>query len=74
MLGILSDTRPVVTDGYGLSYSIGDDYIRWTATCLKDMGKKGKGAKELKKALQEAADQVKALLESSAKEAPKAKL
>lgn len=22
-------------DGYGLSYSIGDDYIRWTITSLK---------------------------------------
>ncbi|KAG6834395.1 hypothetical protein H0H93_009925 [Arthromyces matolae] len=25
----------VVPDGYGLSYSIGDDYIRWTITSLK---------------------------------------
>ncbi len=27
----------VVPDGYGLSYSIGDDYIRWTITSLKTM-------------------------------------
>jgi carnitine O-acetyltransferase len=27
--------RSVVPDGYGLSYSIGDDYIRWTITSLK---------------------------------------
>jgi carnitine O-acetyltransferase len=25
----------VVPDGYGLSYSIGDDHIRWTITSLK---------------------------------------
>ena len=25
----------VVPDGYGLSYSIGDDYVRWTITSLK---------------------------------------
>ncbi|KAG8789941.1 Carnitine O-acetyltransferase mitochondrial [Serendipita sp. 398] len=63
----------VVPDGYGLSYSIGDGYIRWTMTCLKDMSRKGKGAKELKKALEEAAEMVKALLASVAQE-PKAKL
>ncbi|CAG7852254.1 Carnitine O-acetyltransferase, mitochondrial Short=Carnitine acetylase; Flags: Precursor [Serendipita indica DSM 11827] len=63
----------VVPDGYGLSYSIGDGYIRWTMTCLKEMGKKDKGAKDLKQALTEAADMVKALLESTASE-PKAKL
>ena len=28
-------SNPVVPDGYGLSYSIGDDYIRWTITSLK---------------------------------------
>ena len=25
----------VVPDGYGLSYSIGDDHIRWTITSMK---------------------------------------
>ena len=58
----------VVPDGYGLSYSIGDGYIRWTMTCLAEMSKKDKGAKDLKKALTEAADMVKALLESVASE------
>ena len=33
MLTTLS--RAVVPDGYGLSYSIGDDYLRWTITSLK---------------------------------------
>lgn len=27
--------RAVVPDGYGLSYSIGDDYVRWTITSRK---------------------------------------
>lgn len=53
----------VVPDGYGLSYSIDDGYIRWTMTCLKEMGKKDKGAKALKAALTEAANEVKGLLE-----------
>ncbi|KIM28465.1 hypothetical protein M408DRAFT_23835 [Serendipita vermifera MAFF 305830] len=64
----------VVEDGYGLSYSIGDGYIRWTMTCNKDMGHKEKGAKEMKKALEEAAEMVKAMLESSTPETGKAKL
>jgi carnitine O-acetyltransferase len=68
------NVRSVVPDGYGLSYSIGDEYIRWTVTCLKEIGKKGKGAKDMKKVLQEAADEVKALLDSSTKDSPKARL
>jgi carnitine O-acetyltransferase len=64
----------VVPDGYGLSYSIGDGYIRWTMTCLKDMSRKKKGSKDLKKALQEAADMVKDLLEKAGKEAEKPRL
>ena len=28
-------SRAVVPDGYGLSYSIGGDYLRWTITSLK---------------------------------------
>ena len=36
-------------------------------TCLKEMGKKNKGAKDLKKVLKEAADEVKALLERAGK-------
>ena len=31
----LTSLCAVVPDGYGLSYSIGDDYIRWTITSLK---------------------------------------
>jgi carnitine O-acetyltransferase len=31
---VLTALRVVVPDGYGLSYSIGDDYIRWTITSL----------------------------------------
>ncbi|PVF97619.1 putative carnitine O-acetyltransferase mitochondrial precursor [Serendipita vermifera] len=64
----------VVPDGYGLSYSIGDGYIRWTMTCLKDMSRKKKGSKDLKAALQEAADMVKELLERAGKEVEKPKL
>ena len=32
---MLTAHRAVVPDGYGLSYSIGDDHIRWTITSLK---------------------------------------
>jgi carnitine O-acetyltransferase len=32
---VLTALRAVVPDGYGLSYSIGDDHIRWTITSLK---------------------------------------
>ena len=46
----------VVPDGYGLSYSIGDDYIRWTITSLK------RDTAELKNHLGQAAAQVKAML------------
>lgn len=42
-------------------------------TCLKEMGKKNKGAKDLKKVLQEAADEVKGLLERVGKPSEEAK-
>ena len=62
----------VVPDGYGLSYGIGADHIRWTITSLKRRGD------ELKHYLQEAATEVKAMMERAAKEkeaqVPKAKL
>ncbi|KDR82388.1 hypothetical protein GALMADRAFT_237669 [Galerina marginata CBS 339.88] len=61
----------VVTDGYGLSYSIGDDYIRWTITSLK------RETAVLKHYIAEAATDVKHMLEAAAKkdkEAEKAKL
>jgi carnitine O-acetyltransferase len=32
---VLTSLPAVVPDGYGLSYSIGDDHIRWTITSLK---------------------------------------
>ncbi|KAJ7600807.1 acyltransferase ChoActase/COT/CPT [Mycena floridula] len=47
----------VVPDGYGLSYSIGDDYIRWTITSLK------RGTAELKHYLAEAATETRAMME-----------
>ena len=46
----------MVPDGYGLSYSIGDDYIRWTITSLK------RNTAELKHHLAEAASEVKKML------------
>ena len=59
-------SNPVVPDGYGLSYSIGDDYIRWTITSLK------RGTKVLKRYLAEAASEVKAMLEAAEKAEGKA--
>lgn len=49
-------------DGYGLSYSIGDDYIRWTITSLK------RGTNELKHYLAEAATETREMMEKAAKE------
>ena len=56
----------MVPDGYGLSYSIGDDYIRWTITSLK------RNTAELKHYLAEAATETRAMMERAAKEAKKA--
>lgn len=50
----------VVEDGYGLSYSIGDDYIRWTITSLK------RQTAELKHYLAEAATEVRQMLDRAA--------
>ncbi|KAF8500895.1 acyltransferase ChoActase/COT/CPT [Russula emetica] len=47
----------VVPDGYGLSYSIGDDYIRWTITSLK------LGTDEFKRCLAEAATETMQMME-----------
>lgn len=52
----------VVPDGYGLSYSIGDEYIRWTITSLK------RRTKELKHYLAEAATETREMMEQAAKE------
>lgn len=51
----------VVPDGYGLSYSIGNDYIRWTITSLK------RDTQVLKHYLAEAATEVKHMLEEAEK-------
>ncbi|KAI0821984.1 acyltransferase ChoActase/COT/CPT [Trametes gibbosa] len=53
----------VVPDGYGLSYSIGDNYIRWTITSLK------RRTAELKHYLAEAATETRAMMERAAAEA-----
>ncbi|KAI0917381.1 hypothetical protein AcW2_007518 [Taiwanofungus camphoratus] len=50
----------VVPDGYGLSYSIGDDHIRWTITSLK------KRTAELKHYLGEAATETRLMMERAA--------
>ena len=49
-------------DGYGLSYSIGDEYIRWTITSLK------RNNKQLKHYLAEAATETREMMEAAAKE------
>ncbi|THH31476.1 hypothetical protein EUX98_g2726 [Antrodiella citrinella] len=51
----------VVPDGYGLSYSIGDNHIRWTITSMK------RQTKELKHYLAEAATEIKEMMERAAK-------
>ncbi|KAI0755122.1 acyltransferase ChoActase/COT/CPT [Daedaleopsis nitida] len=53
----------VVPDGYGLSYSIGEDYIRWTITSLK------RNTAELKHYLAEAATETRIMMEKAAAEA-----
>lgn len=58
----------VVPDGYGLSYAIGDDYIRWTVTSLKGMK-----SDALRHYLAEAATEVKVMMEKAAAQ-PEAKL
>jgi len=50
----------VVPDGYGLSYSIGNEYIRWTITSLK------RHTAELKHYLAEAATETRAMMERAA--------
>ena len=50
-------SRAVVPDGYGLSYSIGDDYLQWTITSLK------LGTDEFKSCLAEAATETRQMME-----------
>ncbi len=60
-VSVLSYTYPlpcaVVPDGYGLSYSIGGDYIRWTITSLK------LETDEFKRCLAEAAAETRQMME-----------
>ncbi|KAF9071215.1 acyltransferase ChoActase/COT/CPT [Rhodocollybia butyracea] len=49
----------VVPDGYGLSYAIGDDYIRWTITSLK------RNTAEFKHYLAEAATETRVMMENA---------
>ena len=63
----------VVPDGYGLSYAIGDDYIRWTITSLK------RNTAELRHYLAEAATETRVMMDNAlaaekAAAAPAAKL
>jgi carnitine O-acetyltransferase len=51
----------VVPDGYGLSYSIGNNYIRWTITSLK------RNSAELRHYLAEAATETREMMERAAK-------
>ncbi|KAG6824537.1 hypothetical protein H0H87_001446, partial [Tephrocybe sp. NHM501043] len=48
-----------VPDGYGLWYSIGDNYIRWTITSLKQR------MEVLKHYLAEAATEIRDIMEAS---------
>ncbi|KIJ54690.1 hypothetical protein M422DRAFT_24596 [Sphaerobolus stellatus SS14] len=57
----------VVPDGYGLSYAIGDDYMRWTITSLK------RDSAKLKHYLAEAATETRQMMERAAKAAEMAK-
>lgn len=57
----------MVSDGYGLSYSIGNDYIRWTITSLK------RKTAEFKHYLAEAASETKRMMERAADEERKKK-
>lgn len=57
----------VVPDGFGLSYSIGDDYVRWTVSS-SEKGGRGKEANEkLIHYLAEAAGEVRKMMEAAAK-------
>jgi carnitine O-acetyltransferase len=56
-------SHAVVTDGYGLSYSIDDHYIRWTITSLR------RDTAELKHYLAEAATETRFMMERAAAKA-----
>jgi carnitine O-acetyltransferase len=54
---LIINYNAVVPDGYGLSYSIGDNYIRWTITSLK------RNTAQLKHYLAEAATETRMMME-----------
>ncbi len=54
---LMTSPLTVVPDGYGLSYSIGDDYIRWTITSLK------LDTEKFKQCLAEAATETRQMME-----------
>lgn len=55
----------VVPDGYGLSYGIGADHVRWTITSVKE----NRSGPLLKHHLAEAAREVRVMMENAAKKA-----
>lgn len=57
----------MVPDGYGLSYAIGDEYIRWTITSIKQ----NRDSAKLKQYLAEAATEVRGMMENAVREAEK---
>jgi carnitine O-acetyltransferase len=57
---MIDATCSVVPDGYGLSYSIGDDNIRWTITSMKG------DTLKLKHYLAEAATETRQMMERAA--------
>ncbi|RXW21507.1 hypothetical protein EST38_g4351 [Candolleomyces aberdarensis] len=64
----------VVPDGFGLSYSIGDDYVRWTVTSSQKGGRGKEANEQIVHYLAEAAGELKKTMEAAAKaDAAKAK-
>jgi carnitine O-acetyltransferase len=59
----IADAPPVVPDGYGLSYSIGDHWIRWTITSMR------RNTADLKHYIAEAATETRVMMENAAKAA-----
>ncbi|TEB30576.1 acyltransferase ChoActase/COT/CPT [Coprinellus micaceus] len=57
----------VVPDGFGLSYSIGDDYVRWTVTSSTKGGRGKEANEKLVHYLAEAAGEVRKMMEAAAK-------
>ena len=60
-LALCADIVTVVPDGFGLSYAIGDHYVRWTITSLRK-----RDAAALKHYLAEAATDTRRMMEHAA--------